>query len=77
MLQAQERRARWTLIWRVLWFLILIGAPLIAYYYFGSILKELNTVITPLYQTQTNNDIQTILELYGGGVLGTEPRTTE
>jgi len=67
MLHKQERRAKWALVGKILWFAILIGLPLIMYWYLRDSIEALLSV------AQTGQDmgvginmeqIQQLLESY-------------
>jgi predicted anti-sigma-YlaC factor YlaD len=63
MLHKQERRAKWALVGKVIWFLIIVGMPLLVLYYLQDTLNNLLGVSTTIQNGGI--DIQMLLEQYG------------
>jgi hypothetical protein len=64
LLKRQERRAKWAVIWKITWFVVFIGLPILAFYYFKDTIEGLLSVTAPLHGGG-NFDINAVLELYG------------
>jgi len=62
-LRTQERRAKWALVGKIIWIIIIIGLPLIALYYLQDVLNNLLTVTAPMQGGGV--DINALLEQYG------------
>ena len=70
LLHKQETREKRRLIFKIIWYTILLGIPLFAYYYLYSAFAGLlgfDAQSAPFIQGQTPGDpLQELLQIYGG-----------
>jgi len=62
-LKKQERRAKLGMIWRIVWIIIIVGLPIIAFYYLRDTIEQIFSITDPIQQG--GMDIGALLEMYG------------
>lgn len=63
MLHKQERRAKWALAGKIVWFAILIGLPLIMYWYLRDSIESLLTIMATGPGAGAAIDIEAVQQL--------------
>jgi len=73
MLKKQEKRARFSFIWRIIWFLVIVGVPLVVSYYLKDTLTDIFSSVTSIQQAQDGAvDVNALLEMYGVTLPGSQ-----